>query len=60
MATDVAAPLPQVDLQPQSTITVTLDDAGAKITRLSVHGFQDDTTAGSSTPSPVTGAYTTA
>jgi hypothetical protein len=60
MATDVASPLPQVDLQPQSTITVTLDDAGAKITRLSVHGFQDDATTGSSTPSPVTGAYTTA
>ena len=43
MATDVAAGLPQVDLQPLSVLTVTLSAAGAKITALNVHGFQQDT-----------------
>jgi len=42
MAKDVATPLPAVDLNPQSVLTVTLDQAGAKITGLWVHGWQDD------------------
>lgn len=61
MATDVAAPYPQVDLQPGSVITVTLDAAGAQITALNVHGYQDDTVNDNpKPPSPVTGAYTSA
>ena len=41
MALIVATPLPDVDLQPKSVITVTLDQAGAKITSLVVHGWQE-------------------
>jgi hypothetical protein len=41
MATDVSAPFPAVDLLPGATLTVTLDDAGAKITSLAIHGIQD-------------------
>jgi hypothetical protein len=41
MAAIVATALPDVDLQPNSVITVTLADAGAKITSLVVHGWQD-------------------
>jgi hypothetical protein len=40
MANDVAAPMPQIDLQDQSTITVTLSDPGATITSLVIHGWQ--------------------
>lgn len=40
MATDVASPLPQVDLLHGSVITVTLDQAGAQITALNVHGTE--------------------
>lgn len=41
MPTDVSAPLPQLDLQPGVTVTVTLDDASAVITSLVVHGWQE-------------------
>jgi hypothetical protein len=61
MATDVAAPFPQVDLQPGSVVTVTLSDPGALITALNIHGYQDDSVNATPTPlSPVRGAYTTA
>ena len=43
MATDVAAPFPAVELLPLSTLTVTVDQAGAKITLMNVHGYQADT-----------------
>ena len=36
--TDVAAALPDVDLAPGATITVSFDDASAKITQLNVYG----------------------
>ena len=42
MATDVATQLPDVDLEPGSVLTVTIDDPAAVITSISVHGFQDD------------------
>ena len=38
--TDVAASLPELDLAPKTVITVTLSDAGAKITGMVVHGTQ--------------------
>jgi hypothetical protein len=61
MPTDVAAGLPQMDLQPGSVVTVTLSDAGAKVTALNIHGYQDDSVNATPTPlSPVRGAYTTA
>jgi hypothetical protein len=44
-ANDVAAPLPQVDLQHGSILTVELDDPGAQITALNVHGWQSGDTA---------------
>lgn len=56
MPVDVSAPLPQLDLSPNSIVTVTLDDAGATITRLVLHGWQD-TGPVTSSLSPVTGAY---
>jgi len=40
--TDVSAGFPQVDLGPKATITVTLDDASAKITKLNVYGYTPD------------------
>jgi hypothetical protein len=39
MATDVSASLPDLILPPGATITVTLDDASAIITKLNVFGF---------------------
>ena len=39
-ANDVAAPLPQLDLLHGSIITVAVDDPGAQITALNVHGWQ--------------------
>jgi len=39
-ANDVAAPLPQLDLVHGSIITVEVDDPGAQITALNVHGWQ--------------------
>lgn len=42
MADDPSAPLPQVDLLHGSTITVELDVAGAQITALNVHGYQEE------------------
>lgn len=49
MPTDVSTSMPDVDLPPGCTITVTLDDASADITLLNVWGFSpekvaDDTT----------------
>jgi hypothetical protein len=41
-ANDVAAPLPQLDLLHGSIMTVELDDPGAQITALNVHGWQSD------------------
>ena len=40
MPVDVSASLPQLDLLPGTTITVTLSDPGAVITSLVLHGFQ--------------------
>lgn len=40
MPLDVAASLPQLDLLPGAIITVTLDDPGAIITQVVVHGWQ--------------------
>lgn len=40
MPIDVSAALPQLDLLPGTTITVTLDDPGAVVTSLALHGFQ--------------------
>lgn len=58
MANDVAVSLPQMDLPPNSTLTVTLSDAGAKITAMNVHGWQGDTdTILTAAPTPVGGAY---
>jgi hypothetical protein len=57
MANDVAAPLPQVDLQHGSVLTVELDDPGARIIALNVHGWQDVPDEPLPVPSPVTGAY---
>lgn len=58
MATDVAVGFPQVELQPLSTITVTVDDPSAVITSLNVHGWQEPA---EDTPAPTvanpTGAY---
>lgn len=39
MATDVSASLPELILPPGATITVTLDDAAAIVTKLNVFGF---------------------
>lgn len=57
MATDVATALPQLDLDANAILTVTLDDSGASITQLIVHGWQD-TGGGTEALSPVHGAYT--
>jgi FtsP/CotA-like multicopper oxidase with cupredoxin domain len=53
---DVSAPLPQLDLQPGSTVTVTLDDPGAVITSLVIHGWQEEPDAPPELD-PVKGAY---
>lgn len=47
MATDVSAPFPAVELLPLSTLTVTVDQAGAKINLMNVHGFQQEPDTGS-------------
>ena len=39
MATDVSAALPDLILPPGATITVTMDDALAKVTLLNVYGI---------------------
>lgn len=57
MADDVASSFPQVDLTPLTTITVTLDQAGATITQLAVHGYQEEDTVQATSPTPVSGAY---
>lgn len=57
MATDVSTSLPQLDLPPNSTVTVTLSDASAKISQLNVHGWQDETDDAAPKPDPVRGAY---
>lgn len=57
MATDVSTALPQLDLPPNSTITVTLDDPGATISQLNIHGFQPDSAVAAAPPDPVRGAY---
>ena len=49
MPTDVSAPFPAVELLPSSVLTITLSDAGAKITTLNVHGDQP---GGVSEPGP--------
>jgi len=36
---DVSAPLPDLILPPGATITVTMDDANAKVTKLNVYGY---------------------
>jgi hypothetical protein len=57
MATDVAAGLPQVDLQPGSVVTVTLSDAGSQITALNIHGFQRDTSSATTPDLPASPAW---
>lgn len=57
MAVDVSAPMPQLDLDANAILTVTLDDPNALITQLIVHGWQD-TGGTTGALSPVTGAYT--
>lgn len=37
---DVSTSLPQLDLQPNSVLTVALSDPAAKVTLLNVHGWQ--------------------
>ncbi len=44
MATDIDGPLPELDLAAGTTITVTLDDASAKITKLNVYGYTPERT----------------
>lgn len=39
MPTDVAISFPDIDLPPNITITVTLDDTNADVTLLNVYGF---------------------
>lgn len=41
MPADVATGLPELDLAPYAIVTVTLDDPGAIITSLTVHGWQE-------------------
>lgn len=53
---DVSAPLPQLDLQPGSTVTVTVDAAGAVITSLVIHGWQEEPEAAPAAE-PVPGMY---
>lgn len=48
--TDVAAPLPDLVLEPGSTITVELDDASAIVTQLNVYGFTPDAATGGTLP----------
>lgn len=48
MPNDVSAPLPDVDVVPQAVVTVTTGVAGAVITSLVAHGYQDD--SATSTP----------
>jgi len=59
MAADVSTALPQLDLAPLTTITVTIDDANAKITRLNVYGYtperEDASTAEAFVPAYVYG-----
>lgn len=57
MPVDVSAPLPQLDLSPNSIVRVTVDDPGATITRLVLHGWQESADAPTAL-SPVSGAYT--
>ena len=52
MPTDVSTAFPAVELLPSSVLTITLSDAGAKITTLNVHGDQADP-GGSTTPTTV-------
>lgn len=40
MPVDVATGLPELDLAPNAIVTVTLDDPGAIIEKMSVHGWQ--------------------
>lgn len=49
MAVDVATPLPQLDLDQGTIITVTLDDPAAVITSLTLHGWQAIATPGPET-----------
>lgn len=41
MPVDVAASMPELDLRDGSQVTVTLDDPGAVITGLVIHGWQE-------------------
>jgi hypothetical protein len=41
MPTDVATPLPQLDLAEGTVVTVTLDDPAAIVTSLTLHGWQE-------------------
>ena len=50
MPTDVSTAFPAVELLPSSVLTITLSDAGAKITTLNVHGDQALPDTGDGTP----------
>lgn len=41
MPADVSAPLPQLDLNEGTVITVTLSDPNALVTQLTLHGWQE-------------------
>lgn len=41
MPDDVSAPLPQLDLDPGTVVTVTLDDPAAVVTSITLHGWQE-------------------
>lgn len=41
MPADVASGLPAVDLAPGSIVTVTVDDPGATVVEVRVHGWQE-------------------
>ena len=41
MPTDVATSLPQLDLDPGTVVTVTLDDPGAVLQSITLHGWQE-------------------
>ena len=50
MPTDVSTAFPAVELLPSSVLTITLSDAGAKITTLNVHGDQAGASGDGSAP----------
>lgn len=58
MPNDVSTFLPDVELRPLSTLTVTVDQAAATLGYMNVHGDQSSPDDVIVPLSPVTGAYT--